>query len=1375
MTSVKVAVRVRPVNQREVDLGSRVIIKMDNSKTSITNLKMPESIGAGDSGREQMRVKDFTFDHSFWSANPGDQHYVSQENVYNALGSEILSSAYEGYNVCVFAYGQTGSGKSYTMMGDSENEGLIPRFCQSLFSRMTDENTSYRTEVSYLEIYNEKVRDLLRPNSTNKPVYSLRVREHPKEGPYVQDLSKHIVKKYGDIHRLMSKGNINRTTASTNMNDVSSRSHAIFTIVFTQARFVDEMPMEMHSKIHLVDLAGSERADASGATGQRLKEGASINKSLVTLGNVISVLAEMSEKTSKSKMPTFIPYRDSVLTWLLKDSLGGNAKTIMIATISPADVNYGETLSTLRYANRAKDIINRPTINEDPNVKLIRELREEIARLEGLIGGDVNGIASPKVQEKLHENEARIKILTQEWAGKWKEAASILQEQKTLALRKEGLGVVLDSTLPHLIRFEDDILSTGIMLYHLKEGVTTIGADEAGAAVNGPRPDIALSGPEVEREHCEIRYYDNDVFLHPLEDALCMVNGYPVNEPVKLTQGAVIVLGRTNMFRFNHPEEAAKMKQELSKSTSNLNLSTNSLLSHSRTSLLSHSMTDLYRSTDSLSPQSSGWELEHVHREELEKLDQKRQEIEELEERYRGMEEDRMIRQIELEQELSEKQECLEEMRESLQQLQHMLGTEDEAERPDYEGMLQKLDEREQQQLTSARRMKAELEEEIVELQKHQEEIKAECDAMLDKLETMEQEKRELISNLEEEIRRRKDSLYAEKTKGLKSIEQEKELIQVAQRQLEEEKDRLLSKDESLKKKFNELSEKEKSLNVRLAKLDQEKKERWKHLLDEVAEENKKIEEAWSDLKEHEVQLEEALRKAVCDKDEDERHLVECEQRHLDSAHELLREEEEKVAAREQDLIELVEREMDEWEREKAEGSGQIQQEKHNLLASARTEKMDKLEKDIENRTDAIDSHAARIVDEEETVLRLEKQLNGKLCDVRREKEAIQAEKQQTSKMADVQLEQKNKYIEEIDSKMTEIDDECEAELGRIKKERNRLMSERASHDVGCATDAGGLLGAQMDGKIQQFEDEKKKLIQQTQEMERLREEIEKGQQELEEKRRKFEEERDAELDRIEFEKFRLQDMEHKERINNLVEQEVKRRLFEEKVERDRIRKIDKENERIEREKEILRLKAAHSRELKQLRAKLENNGMGRVSTPTRSNPYTSTMSSNNNNICSPDQSPRRMSQTSGSSSSGSFSSPSSRIYISIPTYTLRGHGSDSHHEYEVKVSVGEDTWTIFRRYSRFRDLHQIMKKKYPETSILVFPPRKMFSKSEKTVAERRLQLEQYLKNLIEVCMRSANTPLHPTHNKHMTKHILCDFDPFFRKGLFETAKHCTA
>ncbi|KAI4472293.1 hypothetical protein M0802_016969 [Mischocyttarus mexicanus] len=316
--------------------------------------------------------------------------------VFYDLGTDVIESAFEGYNACVFAYGQTGSGKTFTMMGSPESQGLIPRICKTLFARMAagkESGASYRTEVSFLEIHNERVRDLLRIDQTQS--HSLRVREHPKRGPYVQDLSSHLVYDYSDIQECMVRGNTHRTTASTNMNDVSSRSHAIFTITFVQAGFSEgNMPSETVSKVHLVDLAGSERANATGATGQRLKEGAHINKSLVTLGSVISALAEVSSSgdSSSSKRNVFIPYRDSVLTWLLKDSLGGNSKTIMIAAISPADCNYGETLSTLRYANRAKNIINKPTINEDPNVKLIRELREEIQKLKSLIGKDMASI-----------------------------------------------------------------------------------------------------------------------------------------------------------------------------------------------------------------------------------------------------------------------------------------------------------------------------------------------------------------------------------------------------------------------------------------------------------------------------------------------------------------------------------------------------------------------------------------------------------------------------------------------------------------------------------------------------------------------------------------------------------------------------------------------------------------------------------------------------------------------------------------------------------------------------------------------------------------------------------------------------------------------
>uniref|UniRef100_A0A8C2QNM2 Kinesin family member 16B n=1 Tax=Cricetulus griseus TaxID=10029 RepID=A0A8C2QNM2_CRIGR len=626
MASVKVAVRVRPMNRREKDLEAKFIIQMEKSKTTITNLKIPEG-GTGDSGRE--RTKTFTYDFSFYSADTKSPDYVSQEMVQSqTLLVYVVKSAFEGYNACVFAYGQTGSGKSYTMMGNSGDSGLIPRICEALFSRINEttrwDEASFRTEVSYLEIYNERVRDLLRRKSSK--MFNLRVREHPKEGPYVEDLSKHLVQNYSDVEELMDAGNINRTTAATGMNDFSSRSHAIFTIKFTQAKFDAEMPCETVSKIHLVDLAGSERADATGATGVRLKEGGNINKSLVTLGNVISALADLSQDAANplvKKKQVFVPYRDSVLTWLLKDSLGGNSKTIMIATISPADVNYGETLSTLRYANRAKNIINKPTINEDANVKLIRELRAEIARLKTLLaqGNQIALLDSPtalSMEEKLHQNEARVQELTKEWTNKWNETQNILKEQ-TLALRKEGIGVVLDSELPHLIGIDDDLLSTGIILYHLKEGQTYVGREDAST-----EQDIVLHGLDLESEHCVFENVGGTVTLIPLSGSQCSVNGVQIVDATQLNQGAVILLGRTNMFRFNHPKEAAKLREKRK----------SGLLSS-----FSLSMTDLSKSCENLSAvmlYNPGLEFERQQREELEKLESKRKLIEEMEEKQKS-------------------------------------------------------------------------------------------------------------------------------------------------------------------------------------------------------------------------------------------------------------------------------------------------------------------------------------------------------------------------------------------------------------------------------------------------------------------------------------------------------------------------------------------------------------------------------------------------------------------------------------------------------------------------------------------------------------------------------------------------------------------
>eukprot|EP00037_Helgoeca_nana_P023024 m.237563 g.237563 ORF g.237563 m.237563 type:complete len:448 (+) comp26215_c0_seq1:120-1463(+) len=383
-SAVKVAVRLRPLNSREKKMNAKEIIKMVGKQTVIQNPNMPTDL------------KKFSFDFSYNSSmDPDHRDYITQSQVYNDLGKDVVKSCFDGYNACVFAYGQTGSGKSYTMMGYGEM-GLIPRICSGIFDRAAKElikepDSSFVAEVGYLEIYNEKVRDLLVDKGDGE-YHSLKVREDPKLGPFVDGLSSHTVLDFESMDALMAKGNAMRTTAATNMNDTSSRSHAVFTLRFTQAMLIEGVPCEKTSKINLVDLAGSERSSSTGATGARLKEGANINKSLTCLGLVIHALAERSQKaakkSSKKGKGDFVPYRDSILTWLLRESLGGNSKTIMVAALSPADVNYGETLSTLHYANRAKNIVNKAIVNEDENVRLIKELRSEVNRLKEMLGGD---------------------------------------------------------------------------------------------------------------------------------------------------------------------------------------------------------------------------------------------------------------------------------------------------------------------------------------------------------------------------------------------------------------------------------------------------------------------------------------------------------------------------------------------------------------------------------------------------------------------------------------------------------------------------------------------------------------------------------------------------------------------------------------------------------------------------------------------------------------------------------------------------------------------------------------------------------------------------------------------------------------------------
>ncbi|CAJ1462321.1 unnamed protein product [Effrenium voratum] len=349
--AVVVGVRVRPFNDREINLNAVTCIEMEGPTTRIRNV---------DSGDE----KAFTFDESFWSHDGfeddgtgylrpvGGSKYADQRYVFDTFGQRVLDNAWNGFHCCLFAYGQTGAGKSYSMVGYGNNKGIVPISCEEIFSRIgkeKDPTKRYEVTVSMIEIYNEAIQDLL-IDPQQRPKKGLEIRESKALGIYIDGVIKRPVESY---EALRSKPCGWGTVGSTLMNATSSRAHTVQIIEFKAVKDGSAMV----SMINLVDLAGSEKAGQTGATGDRLKEGSMINKSLSALGNVIEKLAE---KGSEKKKNVLIPYRESKLTRLLQNALGGSSKTIMICALSPASSNHEETLSTLRYADRAKKI-KRPS------------------------------------------------------------------------------------------------------------------------------------------------------------------------------------------------------------------------------------------------------------------------------------------------------------------------------------------------------------------------------------------------------------------------------------------------------------------------------------------------------------------------------------------------------------------------------------------------------------------------------------------------------------------------------------------------------------------------------------------------------------------------------------------------------------------------------------------------------------------------------------------------------------------------------------------------------------------------------------------------------------------------------------------------------
>ncbi|KAI3381477.1 hypothetical protein SNEBB_001976 [Seison nebaliae] len=419
--SVKVIVRCRPMNEREIKLKSDNIVKMNKPQCSLINNKAPNA-----------PPKTFSYDAVY------DTDSIT-ETIYAEVGFSLVDSVCEGYNGTIFAYGQTGSGKSFTMQGVPKprtQRGLIPRSFAQIFDTVdtSSDSTTFLIRSSYIEIYNEDIHDLLGEDVKSK----LELKENPDKGIYVKNLSWIECQSIEDCELLMSKGWDNRSVGATLMNADSSRSHSIFTVVMETMEFHNKKEMIRVGKLNLVDLAGSERQSKTQATGIRFKEATKINLSLSALGNVISALVD-----GKSK---HIPYRDSKLTRLLQDSLGGGTKTVMVACISPSDNNYDETLSTLRYANRAKNIKNKPKINEDPKDAMIRQYLDEITKLREQLETGV-GIIDVETMKKKDEELKQTKDAANRMQKKNKKKMQELQSQVKEEKKRKIISMLMGMTM----------------------------------------------------------------------------------------------------------------------------------------------------------------------------------------------------------------------------------------------------------------------------------------------------------------------------------------------------------------------------------------------------------------------------------------------------------------------------------------------------------------------------------------------------------------------------------------------------------------------------------------------------------------------------------------------------------------------------------------------------------------------------------------------------------------------------------------------------------------------------------------------------------------------------------------------------------------
>ncbi|KAL5013938.1 hypothetical protein ScPMuIL_008208 [Solemya velum] len=549
-------------NEREIVNKSERIVDLKGPVVKITN---PED------GEE----KEFQFDQCYWSHDgfqvSGDGYieplipeYADQKKIFNDLGLGMLRNAWSGYNCTLLAYGQTGSGKSYSVMGYGPNKGIVPLMCQALFREIEESNkihngsVSYEVNFSMFEIYNEQVRDLL--NKRTMPKGGLPVRQHPVHGFYVEGLNIVPVGSEYDVGLRIEEGTKNRTLAATKMNVSSSRAHTIITITFSQ-RFVEDN-MTKQSRINLVDLAGSERAKQSGATGDRFQESKAINKSLLTLGNVIKSKSIQKQITVCTVSP---PYRNSKLTMLLQNALGGNSKTVMIATISPAREHYEQTLSTLKYADRAKSIQNKAVVNKAKTDILIKELLDEKEKLLDKLNNATQaaGYTKEEIERLRKEKQLEIRRFKEEiknvqkmWQNQLESTHKVMENM----LAETRRGEEEKKKFPHLLNLNEDPALTGKVYHLIRSGIVGIGNNRT-----TPKPDIVLHGPSIYGQHGFLDNKRGEVFIKAEQGDAILVNGEElrtVGRPRRLHHLDRISFGTNNLFVFWHPGEANTMEQK---------------------------------------------------------------------------------------------------------------------------------------------------------------------------------------------------------------------------------------------------------------------------------------------------------------------------------------------------------------------------------------------------------------------------------------------------------------------------------------------------------------------------------------------------------------------------------------------------------------------------------------------------------------------------------------------------------------------------------------------------------------------------------------------------------------------------------------------